>query len=367
MKRKLLVATGVTMAMLYCLEATAKIWRVNNRSNYNGTTLWGDNFGGSATYPVFKELNQANTSNLIHPSVGDTIYIEGSPQTYSGATITKKLVIIGPGYFLEQNPNSSNDRQAATFTDDIEFETGSAGSELIGVQFNSRDPNIIIRTGNITIKRCFLEDRIHLERDISNIYILQNFFSNTHASTSTALYIQTNADVTDIYFNNNVCRRSLIIPDNNSIFECKNNVFDLTAIPNGYSIEMIASTFQNNILKNPTATVRLVGGTISHNISASVTNQFGTANNNIVVTDMGSLFVDPAPNSTDGDYKLQQTQPANYSGSDGTERGAFGGASVLNRYTLSGLPAIPVIYEVNTSGIATQAGLEVNIKARTIK
>ncbi|MEP6844563.1 MAG: hypothetical protein ABI861_01100, partial [Panacibacter sp.] len=51
----------------------------------------------------------------------------------------------------------------------------------------------------------------------------------------------------------------------------------------------------------------------------------------------------------------------------GTERGVFGGAATINRYTLSGLAAIPVIYQVSTSGVATPTGLPVTIKARTIK
>lgn len=128
---------------------------------------------------------------------------------------------------------------------------------------------------------------------------------------------------------------------------------------------MNVGSFQNNILKNPSAIVNINNGTnlnVSFNTAASP-NQFGTTNNN-VVADMTTLFVDPALNSTDGDYQLR---PGSAPGSDGADRGAFGGVIVQNRYQLSGLAAIPVIYEIQTNGVATPTGLPVTIKARTIQ
>jgi hypothetical protein len=90
--------------------------------------------------------------------------------------------------------------------------------------------------------------------------------------------------------------------------------------------------------------------------------QFGTLNNNVVIADMTTLFV--AAGTSDGKYQLK---PASDLGADGTERGAFGGASAVSRYTLSGLAPIPVIYDIATSGVADGTGLPVTIKARIIK
>ncbi len=134
--------------------------------------------------------------------------------------------------------------------------------------------------------------------------------------------------------------------------ECNNNVFDCPAISGKPSIQMNTTSFKNNILKTPSATVNInanvVSSDVSYNTSASATNQFGTTNNNIVITDMSTLFVDPATNTTDGRYQLK---PGSAAGADGTDRGAFGGLAVTNHYTLSGLAAIPVIYNINTSGV----------------
>ena len=86
-------------------QAQAKVWRVNSNSNYNGTSLWGDNFGGTSANPVFKQLSDANSSNLVSATAGDTIHLEGSSVDYISTTLTKKLVIIGPGYLLNENTN----------------------------------------------------------------------------------------------------------------------------------------------------------------------------------------------------------------------------------------------------------------------
>ena len=69
-----------------------------------------------------------------------------------------------------------------------------------------------------------------------------------------------------------------------------------------------------------------------------------------------------------GQYQLQSGVAGNVPGSDGAERGAFGGIAPSNRYTLSGLAAIPVIYDVSTTGVSQAGtGMTVQVKARTVK
>jgi len=101
----LIITTTIITGIFFTLQADATIWRVNNRSNYNGSTLYGENFGGSPAYPVFAQINQAVAFGIVNS--GDTIHVEGSTTTYDFATITKQLVIIGTGYLLTDNPNTS--------------------------------------------------------------------------------------------------------------------------------------------------------------------------------------------------------------------------------------------------------------------
>ena len=107
MKKNHLLFVAVIIISLTVQTANANIWRVNNKSNFNGTSLYGDNFGGSSTYPVFNQISQAvGWAGVVN---NDTLYIEGSTTIYAGATVTKKLAIIGTGYFLTENPKVTND------------------------------------------------------------------------------------------------------------------------------------------------------------------------------------------------------------------------------------------------------------------
>ncbi len=342
MKTRLLLLCAVFVA---CIQQTnATIWRVNNN-------------GYSAN---FKELQEANDdpNNVVD---GDTIHLQGSATIYKGATITKRLIIIGSGYFLPYNLNTSANKLTTNISD-IAFKGGSAGSQLLGINVSGVF-GISIVASNITIKRCKVDNSITLSDNISDIKILQNYFSNNNASTiNTSPF----GFPTDIIFNNNICQRTLIISPINYIFqECNNNIFDVpTATP---AIQIYAGSFQNNILTNPNATAIINGGdftNVSYNISASRNNQFGTGNNNIVVTDTSTLFV--GGTSPDGRYQLKAGSPAIGNGSDGTNRGVFGGGAPQNWYTLSGLAAIPVVYDISSTGVGSTE-LPVIIKARTIK
>ncbi|MEP6466037.1 MAG: hypothetical protein ABJB05_07010 [Parafilimonas sp.] len=361
MKKNLTLFIAVIFTVFNVHVANAKIWRVNNKSNFNGTSLYGDNFGGTSAYPVFNEINNAVGWASVNNS--DTLYVEGCVTAYIAATITKKLTIIGPGYFLNENPKTSNDLLTAQIGS-ISFNTGSAGSQLIGVSIVHIYPySLHLNANNITVKRCWIADPLHIGSGISDIYILENFFSNSQ--TSTALVLDYPYDLTtDLVFNNNVSQKTLIW--SGSIQQCNNNVFDGPA--SMLNLQFTTPEFTNNILKSTNASVDINGGSkekISYNIG-TLSTQFGTTNNNKIVANMSSLFV---PSGTsDGMYKLKANSAGSSNGSDGTDRGAFGGSVVANRYTLSGLAAIPVIYKLTTSGVATQSsGLSVTISAKTIK
>ena len=340
-------------AISLSIAAQAKIWRVNN-------------VGYSANFATLQLAND-NPNVGTNPLVPDTIHLEGSNAVYDGATISKRLVIIGAGYFLPENTNVSFNSMETKLSY-INFNAGSTGSQLIGVWMFQSGYTISINASNITVKRCKIDYGINLNYSISDIKILQNFFSNY--STGSAISASGYGFPSDVLINNNIFQKPLITGYSNSsytISECKNNVFTYTG--SGLGIQLYAGVFQNNILTNPNATVNINGGSfnnVTYNVSASANNQFGTANNNIIVSDFSTWFVSILmANSTDKDYQLRSgTTP----GSDGADRGAFGGSAITNRYTLSGLAPIPVVYQITTSAVATPAGtLPVTIKARTIQ
>jgi hypothetical protein len=223
------------------------------------------------------------------------------------------------------------------------------------------------------VKRCRIEGQIVFGFPLSDVYIIQNFFPNTVVNNA----INTNGNTffvppTDLVFNNNICQKTFTwgTPLANPttlwpILQCDNNVFDgpdNLATPN---LAFSTSEFKNNILMPTNAKVNIAAsaGVIAYNIG-TLSTQFGTADNNLVVPAITTLFV--TSTSTDGAYQVATGTQANNTGADGTDRGAFGGAAVISRYTLSGLAAIPVIYQVTTPG-ATSTNLPVTISARTIK
>ena len=373
-KKALLFIAAIIAAACFTQKAGATIWRVNNQSNYNGSSLYGDNFGGTAAIPVFKQISQAVAFGIVND--GDTLHIEGSTAVYNGATITKKLVIIGAGYLLTDNPKTSNNT-LDTKIDYITFNTKSEGSQVIGL-------NIIYYTGNggycyvnvsgVTVKRCRLERGVDLGSGINDVYILENFFPSQYPTNAILSCCGGFVPPTDIVFNNNICQKTLVWGDSGPsanptnlwpILQCNNNVFDgpdNLATPN---LAFSTSEFKNNILMPVNGSVNIASsaGVVAYNIG-TLSTQFGTANNNLVVPAITTLFV--TSTSTDGAYQVATSSQASNNGSDGTDRGAFGGAAAISRYTLSGLAAIPVIYQITTTG-ATSTNLPVSISARTIK
>ncbi|CAN5771549.1 hypothetical protein BH11BAC3_BH11BAC3_05070 [soil metagenome] len=365
----------LVICLLVTTFASAKVWRVNNKSNYNGSSLWGDNFGGTAAYPVFAQISQAVSFGIVNN--GDTLHIEGSTVIYTFGTITKKLVIIGTGYYLTDNPATSN----STLSSKIEyivFNNGSQGSQLIGFDVvnngNTADGYVYVSVNDITVKRCRIERAVRFETLLTDVFILQNFFpnnivTNCLATNGNSFFIPP----TGIIFNNNICQKTLTwgTPLANPttfwpISECHNNVFDgpdNLATPN---LAFTTSEFKNNILMPTNAVVNIPAssGVIAYNIG-TLSTQFGTTDNNLVVPAITTLFTSSP--SKDGTYQVAPASVAANSGSDATDRGAFGGAAVTNRYTLSGLAPIPVIYKITTAGVANASGLPVTISARTIK
>lgn len=380
MKTRTLHLIWAFMLLFTSLTSSAKIWRVNNQSNYNGTNAWGSNYGGTAAYPIFKQVNEAiNWSSFTQ---GDTIHVEASNIIYDPAVINKRVVLIGAGYFINENPNVSNgvyDTKIARIELAKGTTTDSSNSQVMGmnvvVNGNTSHGYIVINSDvhGVVIKRNRLERGIYFNgtaaQHISDVYILQNFFAGyTNGSilftnNNTAFY-----PPDDITFNNNICQNKLIWKNSTttwSIKTCHYNVFDGPA--NGLNLEFNSDSFRNNILKATGQTALINNGNnnqVSHN-TVSVATVFNGATGNVVVADMSTLFVNPTTNTTDGDYQLQ---PGSAPGSDGvTPRGVFGGAEV-NRYQLSGLAPIPVIYQTTTSGVSTAGGnLPVQIKAKTIK
>lgn len=325
LKNLLIVST-----LLFITNTTfAKIWRVNN------------NLGISTN---FTTLQQANDDVLVLN--GDTLHVEGSNLGYGGLNLSKRLIVIGPGYFLGSNPETQAFTVTAKISSTVNFILGSSGSFIQGMDF--RNSTIGINASNISIIRnldigtTFLgyNATTGASSNVSNIIISQNFSMGNIGNA-------TNPIVSNVLITNNFIKGSIIFQPNTTAL-IQNNVLDPTINlgPSGTVLNTQNCLYANNILVTGviSSAASHNNNTYSNNISNST--QFtpsgsNSGSNNQTNVSMASVFVGPLNPTTDGNWALLNPGPGKNTAQGGGDCGIFGGSSP---YVLSGMPAIPSVY-----------------------
>lgn len=289
-------------------------------------------------------------------SAGDTIYVVGSNFSYGRVTVSKPLVVIGPGYFLDDNINTQVDKKEAMFNQ-FSLSEGAQGSTIkgltvnggYGLDINNQIDNILLENNycysvdfnfraddiynNIAIRKCFIENGLNMSTGydavVTNLSLTNNIIGGFSIEDGS----------TGIIVNNLFADNNLTLGTSSS-FEIANNIF-LNSNDNNFTIQTI-----------PDASVH-------HNIS--LTGAFGNENDNFSAP-QSTLFIsgDDLPD-TDAQYQLSESSPAKGAGSNGTDIGPFGGP---DPYRLSGLPNLPNIYELSSGGLVTGDELPVRIKIK---
>ncbi len=315
------------LALIFSINltpATATVWRVNNSLPENIT-------GG-----LFTTLQRAHDHFDLRN--GDTLMVEGSSIPYDGFTFTKRLVVIGPGYFLGENAGVNGIVTSASVSRYSTFKPGSEGSYFIGMQSTS---TLEIDASNLYVIRCNIES-IYYRSRASNCKISM---SKIDQITSTSFEPGSGISVT------------------NSILGYENSALSYTTFENNilvsknYTWKISAGTFRNNVLIERDAKVEISSPNSQNNFAPNA--QFGTTNGNRAY-EPADLFV--GGTSSDGKYRLKATSPYLTAGFGGTQPGLFGGSEP---YALSGIPPVPIIYELNVPGTGSPAsGLSINVKIR---
>lgn len=331
MKRNLLhkiFLMTVTVCMM--INADAKVWKVSNVT------------GAGAN---FTQISLAAENAAVLP--GDTLYVEGSTDTYWGLDLKKRLTIIGPGYFLSgANGNAGLQYSGLTSEVTIYIDSLASGTIITGMSGSA-----------------------YLYSDVDNVTLTRNKF-NIYSYGAKA-----KAKASNIKINKNYGLISAAIVFEN--LECINNIIVSSCSIN--SIENINGLFRNNCVDyyNPS----ISGAYVSNNIftSSSLTlfncttkyniasgNVLPAGNNNRNSIPAASVYINTG--STDGSYRLLTNSPAKASGEpiNGVtpDCGAFGTA---DPYRLSGIPAIPTIYDLNVpaSVPSTASSMTVTISTRS--
>ncbi len=308
---------------------------------------------------------------------GSILIVQGSGVSYGAITVTKPLVILGPGYHLTNQPNPITQAdhlqaQTSTFT----METTASGSIVSGMLFN----------GAVNFNEChntLLEGNKHLNtinsNSSANVTISKSFFANCRISASNSqgmkvsnniFHITIGGDFITVYHYNGPM--SSVIAENNTFLRYNNsapyNYFSATSdsgIVGGASL-----TLRNNIIANLEApeigfntTVGWYGIiTMENNVLScgSFSNTAGVVNN----VSPESLFLHLGSTVYDIDYIVQNAagSPAIGAGTNGSTCGAYGGDDI---YSPSGLNLIPNIYDIHIPIVgSTTGGIDIQIKAR---
>lgn len=349
----------------------AKVWRVNN------------NAGVVADFTTLDAALTASSAN------GDTIYLEPSatPYTVSGNYIyggTNTIVtIVGNGYNLDKNTGLQQDTMRSMIRS-----TGSnlivrSSVKFIGIVFNSAismSPQIDVANNYYPVDNVFFESC-----NFKNDVIYSTSFSYAHNINSLhftknlcegAVKIITSSPITatDFLFENNILFGNL---ETGSLVQNTGDVKQRIVRNN-----IIASAFNcsyaylaNNIFPNYNENVS--GVTITSPVSncflknnifrlGRAENISSVEINNLYNIDMTTVFrTDPV--SVDKVYQLAAGSPAIGAGipngSTAVDCGAFGGP---NPYKLSGIPAIPTIYQLQVPLSAnTLTDMLINLKSRS--
>lgn len=338
---------GILLLCLCWLGTNATSWRVNNNPAIN------------ADFSTFQEAHDA-------ASPGDTIYVEGTGfgNHYGDVTISKKLIVIGPGYFLLDNDSTQANHLVARFQA-ITLNSGAEGTVIYGLELHwglSGYKGIIINTSNITIARnYFSDDRSRIvfgTNNITNIAIIQNFawdIRGTSGYTANNILIANNfvfatiSGVSSGVITNNVVKSGIT----SSYSQIKNNIIYQSSV---YPLGGFDYGTENYVAYN------LVSG--SFHGGSNPPPPPGPGNQaNVNMTTVFINFTGLTLPGVDNNWLLNPEGPAAGAGENGIDCGMFGG---VTPYVLSGLAPIPRIYEaeVPISGSAA-TGLPVTIKVKS--
>ncbi len=301
-------------------------------------------------------------------SDGDVIYVAGSASSYGNISITKRLTIYGPGYFLDENLGLSGDTLPATVgtlsvSGSAAADTVISGLTIIGaahltadrvtlrrcratssVNIGQNSAGAYVRTSGITLLGCYLDGGFG--------YASLSSSGNTTSSYSTGTlisgcYIGGNLKL-NAPLNSGTLRNCVIAHQNPSIntvdsfsnWVVRDSVFLGRPGNIADDSDFVA---HNNVIADstPPAPYTLAGS------------------DNVILSDDTGVFL--GTGSTDARWQLAAGSPAIGAGTGGSDCGMFANGY----YVLSGIPSLPVIKSIDLPAeISNRADLRLSVEVR---
>lgn len=268
------------------------------------------------------------TDAFSNTSTGDTIYVVGSSSSYGNISLSSSRTIIGNGYF-----GQSLGYHASSTVGNVTISAGAANSVFIGIVAGV----VTYSDSNILFVSCHLSSSSTIGASITNVSFEKCYFT-------APLTVQGNG-----------------ISISNSIFNYAVNANVLT-VSGGVEAALSYNTFYDGNLSLDTAIVNncIVNTTkVTQVFPVIIEGEFG----NKVDTEANLLFEAPLVND---EFFPSISSPALTSSEEGGESGAFGfpPAQPELAYTLSGLPPLPLLENLDYSAASNSSGgLDVRIQA----
>lgn len=309
---------------------------------------------------------------LLAALPNDTIYVHGSTFNYGPLTVNKNgIVFIGAGH----NPNKQAPLPSA-FTS-ITILSGFTKCQFIGLTIETLSLNF--GCNYTSVKRC--KFTLQVSTNTSGIIYLGGGGLAHSLLVEGCIFSGMTGPGPDINFNNYVVDSTII---RNNIFQgfigtssfttnpftllISNNIF--LGIVNAFNFTQQAM-INNNIFYRSSPQGTGPGCTMNNNISFLCPNPAFSAPGSNNLVNINPVFVNfpgPAFFSYTHDYRLAPGSPGLLNGTDGTDRGVFGGFGF--KFNMTGEPAIAEITNfVITSPILIAPGgtLNITVTSKRIK
>ena len=296
-------------------------------------------------------------------SAGDIIYVYSSAAYYGNATINKTLTIIGSGYNIPDNMDSTGIMTylASARVGSLTFQDDADGSIVLGLDIISHialndNVNMFVQRNKIaysiimtnTTQSLIAENNLHgntaigpeydkliIRSGCSGILVSNNIFDQYNTTSSNQYDNVSMSSSSSATFTNNIFRDRVFT----SYCSFKNNIF-----LNDYYPSLTTNVVEFNVLTGSNVSI---------------------PSSNVTGVNKDSIFVGYEPQgsySFDNRFYLKPNSPAKSAGQNGIDAGVF---STESPYKLSGIPFVPLISEINAPTSATSGGgLPVTIKAR---
>ena len=353
MNTKILLKAAMAIMALSALSATtasAKSWRINNDTR---------------KYAHFTDINAAMASEEV--LAGDTLYLDPGSVYSQDQIITKAVVIVGNGYFLQ------NGMVSATINGYVNLK--ATGTKMMGVSMNGW---VYINADNVSLERCKIFNTIQSNSGVRYGLNVTQCYINCSTERS-AIHVYNNSHLRNATIKNNIIIHKFF---NNSYYysaiegvhdsEISNNYLVVESCRSGYAHDVIYnvtnSQIYNNIIRHGSYPDRICANTGSDSNNGFYNNVISAAEgtytnvSNIVylgTQDFSSVFAD---GMDDAAYRLKADSPAKGAGVDGGDCGAFGGRTP---YVEGGAPPYhPYINNVSVTAKPMNGKIKLNIKAK---